>query len=290
MQAMPGPSAASLHPRQQRLAALAVIAFAVLALGWTAARHLPAVLLGEQASPTPEQAPDGNGPEIPESRSLAEYPLFGRSADEGQVTVTAPFTELALTLRGTLAAPVPEQALAIIADADGRERSFRVGDELPGGATLERVEPGRVLIRFQGRREALPLRKPDEPGAPGRGGRAGTGDRRHAGAAGDRSPGLGELRSAFLDDPAAFAERISLQPVQENGEIVGMRVAAGMSEALMAQFGLRASDVITEVNGVPLDGMERRQEIVRQLRQADRLQLTLVRDGRSRQLTVPLGR
>lgn len=292
MQATPGPATGSFQPRQQRLAAAGLVALACLAMAWTLARHLPAWFSGPgTTSGSPRAA--ANGTPDAALPKLGSYALFGNApgdAPDDSVSLDVPVTELALVLRGTVAARTDGEALAIIADADGRERTFRVGDELPGGATLERVLPDRVLIGLRGRTESLPLRDPERTTPPGGAGTAAAGAGSRSRVADSGGDDMGQLRRDFLANPAALADRVTLQPVQEDGEIVGMRVSAGISTALMGQLGLRETDVITEVNGVRLDSAERADEIVRQLRDADRLQVTLLRNGQTRQLTVPLGR
>lgn len=285
MQATPGPATGSFQPRQQRLAAAGLVALACVAIAWTLARHGPAWFAGPGAT---SDAPSSAANPAPDSAAprLGSYALFGNAPGDAPgdgVSLDVPLTELALVLRGTVAARTDGEALAIIADGDGRERTFRVGDELPGGATLERVLPDRVLIGLRGRTESLPLRDPERTTRPG-----GSGTRPRAADSG--ADDMGQLRRDFLANPAALADRVTLQPVQEDGEIVGMRVSAGVSTALMGQLGLRETDVITEVNGIRLDSAERADEIMRQLRDADRLQVTLLRNGQTRQLTVPLGR
>lgn len=288
MQAMPGPLTAHFEPRNQRFLAAVVIAIGCFAVAWTLLRYLPGWLDGAGSrGDTPGAVTEAVQTDAA-GGSLSDYGLFGRAGGESAddpIRVDVPLTELALKLRGTLAAPVPEHARAIIADADGGQRSYRVGDELPGNATLERVHHDRVIIRARGRLESLPLRDPETATTSAAAGREPGG-----GPARSRDDELARVRQAFASDPASLADRIALQPVQEDGRIVGMRLDAGVSTALMGQFGIRATDVITEVNGVPLDSEARAEEIINQMQNADRLQVTLLRDGQPRQLTVPLGR
>lgn len=62
-------------------------------------------------------------------------------------TGLAPAADLEGRLRGTLLAG--DRAAAIFADEGGRQQLFRVGEKVDG-ATIERIEPGRVLLREGG--------------------------------------------------------------------------------------------------------------------------------------------
>lgn len=81
-------------------------------------------------------------------------------------TGLAPAADLEGRLRGTLVAG--NRAAAIFADEGGRQRLFRVGEKVDG-ATIERIEPGRVLLREGGgsRWVLLPQVAVAAMGAPG---------------------------------------------------------------------------------------------------------------------------
>ncbi len=92
--------------------------------------------------------------------------LFGdgsgqiQSAAKKEV-IEAPTTPLALTLQGTLLGrSSTEESWAIISSSDNAQAMYRVGDEIPGGATLFAVEPSRVILERNGRHESLSLPRP----------------------------------------------------------------------------------------------------------------------------------
>ena len=281
---MPALSVNNLSTRQERLAALAVAALALAAMAWTLWRYVPAWVAGAPGTveATGAARPAGRPGD---GRSLADYHLFGQAPGPAQQASAAPVTQLDLTLRGTLAATSGDDAIAIIADSDGTERRYRVGEELPGGATLASVSAGSVTLRYQGRTESLPLRKSDDgpAGAPP--------ERRRGMAAASTAQSPGDLRRArreLLADPTALARQVSVMPVQENGEMVGVRLASSGSSALLTGLGLRSSDVITSVNGIPLNDLSRGDAIAEQLRSADHLKVNVIRNGKKVQLDIPL--
>jgi general secretion pathway protein C len=77
-------------------------------------------------------------------------------------------------------------------------------------------------------------------------------------------------------------------PVMENNRFVGVRLSVGRDSDLLARSGLRSSDVITAVNGIPLDGPQRQVELMNNLRDARQATLTVRRDGQLLQIPVGL--
>src|SRR5690606_5348599 len=75
-------------------------------------------------------------------------------------------TQLALSLRGTIAANDPSAALAIIAASGRDEKVYAIQDTVAPGTTLHAVYPDRVILNRNGALEALKLPKEfDQSGA-----------------------------------------------------------------------------------------------------------------------------
>ncbi len=55
---------------------------------------------------------------------------------------------------------------------------------------------------------------------------------------------------------------------------------------LINQIGLRAGDVVTAVNGAPVDSLARGQQIVESLRSASSARVTVLRDGKPTDVTI----
>ena len=100
------------------------------------------------------------------SKQPAQRPVPS-PADISAMLALAPFgrpdpssaqpTSLALILRGIVLANAQSDSLALIAPAGGRPVSYRIGQSVPGGATLEAITLGTVLLRVNGRLERLDL-------------------------------------------------------------------------------------------------------------------------------------
>jgi general secretion pathway protein C len=192
--------------------------------------------------------------------------------------VDAPDTKLSLELRGTIAADVAEQALAIIAEKGGDEHVYAVGEAVPGNASLYSVYPDRVLLRRAGRLETLRLPRADETTSGG-----GSVARRRA----ITTPtATSSLRQLVSQDPARITDIIRPQPVFRDGQQQGYRVYPGRQRQQFSQLGLRPGDLITQINGMALDDPARGMEIFRSLGDATQVSVTVERNGQSEVLTL----
>lgn len=135
-----------------------------------------------------EAQPGRVQPDTPSSTpvNFRKLALFGKKRvapvkPVAPVTTQVRKTRLKLKLAGILRLRAPasdhqdvDQGLALIEGPDRHQKTYAIGDTLPGGATLHAVEEQRVVLKYQGRLEALPLSRSTAPGAsplatPGRG-------------------------------------------------------------------------------------------------------------------------
>jgi general secretion pathway protein C len=213
------------------------------------------------------------------------------------VPISAPETRLNLTLRGVLALNSQQEALAIIAQGAGEEESYKVGDSLPGGAVLYEIQTDRVILERAGRFETLTLPKekmvsstlpvrnlpvqnrpsPMRPSvamnvAPPR-----VDSRR-----------LRAMRETIKNNPQEAMQLVNAQPVMEGGKLKGYRVNPGRDRNLFNSVGLRPGDIVTSVNGIPLNDMSQMGMLFNQLSSASRLDITVERGGRQTQLSLSL--
>lgn len=228
--------------------------------------------------------------------SIARWHLFGQAMAPTRLQdVEAPETALRLFLRGTVSADAEREGVAIIADAEGGERAYRVGETLPGGARLDAIQAGRVLIDRGGVQEQLSL-----PREAARSEVSGSAPRSATAPGGATTrpfvnpmispggPNLSRAASGLRPDLAELASQVSVMPVMENGRFAGVRLAGGRNSDLLERVGLRPTDVVTAVNGIPLDGPQRQRELIDSLRSSGSARVTVRRDGREMQLDVDL--
>lgn len=222
---------------------------------------------------------------------LAAMHLLGRAAPlEGaplrQIPVDAPETRLALSLRGLLHHSRQEEALAIIsASNNGQEKTYRVGDNLPGGTSIHAIQADRVILLRNGRHETLTLPKdrlemiqaPREEALE----TALSEDDDFADAEYDEpeAAGLSDARRELLHNPDSLSRYVQFEPHSENGAFVGFRLHPGQDESLMKQSGLEAGDVVVSIAGNRLNTPEAGMLAMQQIAEAESIELELLRNG-----------
>ncbi len=288
---------AGLGRAAKPLAWLLVLVAGLLCL-WLALRMLWLVLDGPQLPAPAAPVQTANSSQAtPAARSIAAWHLFGNALPGVNLAALAQAreTSLKLVLRGVLAEEDPALGIALIAEDGARERAFKVGDELPGGARLEGVYPERVALSRAGVTETLSLPRASAPDAAPRSAPAGSPQQTLRSytpvfAQPQITPGvdLSQATRGMAIDPERLARDITVLPVLEGGKFAGVRLSGGRDARILGQLGLRATDVVTAVNGIPLDSLERGQQIADTLRDSRSANVTVRRDGRDVVLNINL--
>lgn len=292
-----------LRHRAAKPLALAVnVALAALILVLVA--RLVWLVLGAGADVAPARVPSAAPAPATPAESLSRWHLFGNAAPriDPRALASAPDTQLDLKLRGIFALDDPKAGHAIIADAAGAEATYRVGAELPGGATVDGVYPDRVTLSRGGVLETLRLPNPEERTAaaaprPGNAANRGLGVAPANAPLPAIAPG-GPVVAPNVDwdaatqklgvDARALAQQVQVLPVVENGKFVGVRLSGGREAAALAKLGLKPDDVVTQVNGIPLDSFSRAQTVASSFQNASTVSVTVRRGGRTEELSVSL--
>lgn len=92
------------------------------------------------------------------NKDIASYSLFGdfnKVIDEKPDIQELPKTNLRLTLTGVSATENQKSATALIEGPDRTTESYRIGDNLPGNASLHSVHNDRVILSRSGKLETL---------------------------------------------------------------------------------------------------------------------------------------
>lgn len=90
---------------------------------------------------------------------VSRYHVFGLYDDN---LADLPETQLPLTLQGVMLSVMEQSAsYAIISSTSVPAKVYRVGDTIPGDATLKKILKNEVLINYQGVLQSLKL--PEEP-------------------------------------------------------------------------------------------------------------------------------
>lgn len=265
-------------PKVSGRVALLLAAALGLLLIWQLVQMFWLVVVG----PDVESAPVPPVPRVQTAsvgRDGFRWDLFGETRAAPVVVAPVRASRSDLRLRGLMSGG--KDAFAIIADEQGRERIYRVGDELPDGSRLERIEPLRVLLGRNGDREALEL--PRERTGSLLSERSGP---RHAASSPPRLPGIrgfeapSGVSAASVQRPesavSGLADQISILPVSGGG----FRVRPGRDATLFAELGLQVNDVVTAVNGQPLHSEEDARALFAEVMRRGEVSITIQREGR----------
>lgn len=232
------------------------------------------------------------------AEKIGQWHLFGKYvknkpkpvAAPVQTIAAAPETKLNLKLRGVFVSTNPQNASAIIADAKGKEESYKIGDDIVGRAILREVFNDKVILERNGRLETLLLPKENlvaglEPGSNKRRGASPRGRLSAANNAlspansAEASKLLRGYRDSLVSDPQSVMGLLRAEPFRKNGKLHGYRVRPGKDRQLLRKFGLRSGDVVTAVNGVPMDNPLKALEIMRDISSATSLTVDIERRG-----------
>lgn len=275
-----------LYQKPINLAVIVLLAIYLLAfaadLVW---RIIPEPTLSSnnkpQTQPQVSQRGSQSGVDLAKIQQLK---LFGDAKAQpvevvAQPEVTnAPETRLNLTLVGVVTSSNPSYGMAIIAK-DSKQTTYGAGNKIEGtNAILQNVYFDRVIIRNGSRHETLMLdgeRFSNQPKTA-----------RQTAAKPKRQSAKPKLSSEAIDatkrlrsEPSSFLEFIAISPQMKNGKLAGYSVRPGKDKTLFDATELKSGDIVTQINGFDLTDRQQVQEAMTQLRTADSLELSLIRDG-----------
>ena len=254
-------------PMLVTVALVVVIAAQLASLLWR--------VLGSGAATVAPAAVDTGAAPAVDLGSIVNAHLFGVAESSSDA---APATSANLALAGTLAGLNPGQGWAIIGASAQAARVYATGAALPGGTKLLEVYPDRVILDRNGVRESLAL-----PRLSGAAGAAPVAYRPGAAPPGSLADSVREL---MAQDQSPVNELLRPQPVFAGAQLRGYRVYPGRNRGQFAKIGLQPGDLVTAVNGAPLDDPNRALETLRGVGSGPAVTLTIDRNGQQQQLTV----
>jgi general secretion pathway protein C len=187
-------------------------------------------------------------------------------------------TNLPLVLTGVLAATNPQYGLGILGQNAQSTKVYAVGDSVPGGAKLHAVYPDHVVIDRGGVLETLALPRNAAAGAPPP----------STAVLSTESPVADRMRKLITEQPSLMADVMRPQPVFANGKQTGYRVYPGRNRQAFLRLGLRPGDLVTAINGTPLDDPEHGQQIFNTLGSSSEAHVTVQRNGQQQDVVLNL--
>ena len=191
--------------------------------------------------------------------------------------LSAPPADLAAV--GIVASKDPAHSVVLLRSG-GRTRVVGIGESAFGGRVTA-VAADSVALEFEGRR--IDLRLSGEPGraaaapAPSVTGDAGA----HVLARRDVERRISE------EAPRILAET-TLMPAVDAGRVAGFTLTRVPENSLLTEAGLRAGDVLTQINDIPIDSMATLIGLWPKLQGQSTLTAVVLRNGQPVSLTVSL--
>jgi type II secretion system protein C len=107
---------------------------------------------------------------------------------------------------------------------------------------------------------------------------------------GDHAVTRSAVRAAIADGLGVFLQRVDIddQPVMTGGKFHGFRIAGLRDPDFWAGVDLKAGDVVTAVNGMPIERPEQAQTALESLEAAKELRVAYDRDGQPHELVYAI--
>ena len=225
-----------------------------------------------------------------------------------------------IRLLGTIVSSNPQSSSAVV-DEGGKQHVVQPGMPLAGGEVIE-IQPDAVLVRTGGRIEKLRLASLSVPSQGGNGslpaspdGGADPGDAPSAPQARPSQPrvtprsavmsGNARRNRPLLDRASAgsrsegetarsndqlladLAGQARFAPVMDNdGKLRGVAVMNIVPDSMIERLGLRSDDVVTAINGTPVDSSGRAMNVARGLGRGAPINLDIERKGIPTKVTI----
>lgn len=208
--------------------------------------------------------------------------LFGVAvADPStQDPANAPLSSANLILAGTIATHDPRHGIAIVSDG-GPTKVYSVGDNI-AGARLHSVYLDHVILDRAGVLETLLLPRLLA------GSRPATVSRRNGGADQRTVAAVDNIRRLVQQDPGLLDQVMRTVPSYDNaaGKLRGFRAYPGRNRAIFNKLGLKPGDLVTAINGQPLDDPQHSQEVFNTIQTSDHVAVTIERGGQKQEISL----
>jgi general secretion pathway protein C len=192
----------------------------------------------------------------------------------------APQSSANLVLAGTIATQNPKRGVAIISEAGAAAKVYSVGERI-AGASLHSVYLDRVILDRGGALETLQLPRQLPPSAA-------IASVRRPGADPRTAAAVDNIRRMVQTDPGILDQVMRTVASYDNaaGKLRGFRAYPGRNRAIFGKLGLRAGDLVTAINGTPLDDPQRSQDVFNTIQTSDHVTVTIERAGQKQDITL----
>ena len=186
------------------------------------------------------------------SGSVSQFHLFGSSQKTSQKSTAHNKSSLNLTLSGTMSLPNNKEGFAFIADSQGTQKKFNVGDKVFNLAKLKEIHKNHVILNNNGKDEKLSLPESSKIVRTVNKSQAQSKKPaylKHLNGVEQRS--WQEMMAQQKFDSNKISSIVgNMNMVMDNaGDINGIRVSNLAAGSLLSSNGLKSNDIITAING-----------------------------------------
>jgi len=176
---------------------------------------------------------------------------------------------LKLKLWGVAVHENAHSSYSIIEDLGAHKQGvYGVDAAVPGGATVKSIEWTRVILSRNGKDEILELASKTLPGAP----------KPVAAPAASPSPGSGIQATSALENMSQLFTQIRAVPHFEGGQSIGFRLFAIRRGSLFDKIGLKNGDIITSINGSPMNDPGKAMALLQEFKDASSIDVDAIRN------------
>lgn len=196
-------------------------------------------------------------------------------------------TKLNLKLAGVVASTDQAASSAVISTGS-QQHIYQVDDKLPAGTnvTLAKVLSDRVILNNNGNFEALWLYTDADFKVNYAYSNSGKDEAESDKNRASQDTIRTKLRPSQV--PKNLSEVVRFSVHREEGQMVGFRIRPGKKRELFQQMGLRANDVVTSVNGIPIDSPQAIRDNYQQLKTATSADLEVQRGEETLYINVSI--
>ncbi len=209
------------------------------------------------------------------------------SAEEGSQVCEFTKSSLPVKVMGIIYGGRGDRSLAVVQASLTQEwDTFVIGESIPGDALIQDIEYDRVIIKRGQCLEFLELEKPEPYVPKNRKSKVETAE-----VSGDeyREDGFervgdkANISRQWLDkvlsvDFAKTLQDAKANPYMEGNEIKGFSLEKIHANSVYEKLGLKNGDIVTEINGIPLNDASRAIQTLNAMKQESQISLKVKRD------------
>jgi general secretion pathway protein C len=214
------------------------------------------------------------------AQAVATAHLFGQAVADPttQDPNNAPLSSANLVLAGTIATQDPKRGIAIINDG-GPSKVYAVGENV-NGATLYSVYLDHVILDRGGTLETLLLPRLLVGGT--------RGPMRAGPVIARTTAAVDNVRRLVQQDPGLLDQVMRTVPSYDNaaGKLRGFRAYPGRNRNIFNKLGLKPGDLVTAINGQPLDDPQHSQEVFNTIQSSNTVTVSVERGGQKQDITL----